>query len=219
MEYIPVEKKTVGFLPKRGNLSKAFSLEVRYHSTTNIQRYMGGEICIIKIQIYNGDSYSKKYSFEAFSQKMPPIFHFSWKPGDWRPIVDTSVEAACLCWPGAVNCCLFALLFAFYLFCAVSFVYFVCTLFSFSLTRCCSLLLYCTSFCFRLCLQCFICLLCVYIVYFFVACLCFFCYMVSSKKMLSELVDVALFMGACLNPLCRTVIVSKGAVYCTHNQC
>ena len=53
MDYIPVEKKTVGFLPKRGNLSKAFSLEVRYHSTTNIQRYMGGEICIIKIQIYN----------------------------------------------------------------------------------------------------------------------------------------------------------------------
>ena len=43
MDYIPVEKKTVGFLPKRGNLSKAFSLEVRYHSTTNIQRYMGGE--------------------------------------------------------------------------------------------------------------------------------------------------------------------------------
>ena len=151
MEYIPVEKKTVGFLPKRGNLSKAFSLEVRYHSTTNIQRYIGGEICIIKIQIYNGDSYSKKYSFEVFSQKMPPIFHFSWKPGDRRPIVHTSVEAACLCWPGVVHCCLFILLFAFYFVCFVSFVYFVCTLFTFSLARCCSLLLYCTSFCSRLC--------------------------------------------------------------------
>ena len=148
------------------------------------------------ISLKNGDSYSKKYSFEVFSQKMPPIFHFSWNPGDRRPIVNTSVEAACLCWPGVVHCCLFVLLFAFY---------FVC---------------------FLLCLLCIVYLHCVYLVYFFadhvlltVACLCFFCYMVSSKKMLSELVDFALIVGACWNPFCRTVLVSKCAVNCNHNQC
>ena len=62
------------------------------------------------ISLKNGDSYSKKYSFEVFSQKMPPIFHFSWNPGDRRPIVNTSVEAACLCWPGALHCLCFFLL-------------------------------------------------------------------------------------------------------------
>ena len=114
MEYIPVEKKTVGFLPKRGNLSKAFSLEVRYHSNTNIQRYVNHNMkntrtprrcpcffwalpllltlylpeILVKgfffkilsptfaISLKHGYIYSKKYSFEVFSQTMPPLFHF-----------------------------------------------------------------------------------------------------------------------------------------------
>ena len=229
MEYIPVEKKTVGFLPKRGNLSKAFSLEVRYHSNTNIQRYVNHNMkntrtprrcpcffwalpllltlylpeILVKgfffkilsptfaISLKHGYIYSKKYSFEVFSQTMPPLFHFfpktRWLTPD-RPYIG---------WSGLPL-----------------------------LTRCCSLLLVCSSFCFLLCLLCIVYLHCVYLVYFFadhvlltVACLCFFCYMVSSKKMLSELVDFALIVGACWNPFCRTVLVSKCAVNCNHNQC
>ena len=152
MEYIPVEKKTVGFLPKRGNLSKAFSLEVRYHSNTNIQRYVNHNMkntrtprrcpcffwalpllltlylpeILVKgfffkilsptfaISLKHGYIYSKNIHLKYFLKQCPLFFTFSRKPGDWRPIVHTSVEAACLCWPGALHCCLFVLLFDFY---------------------------------------------------------------------------------------------------------
>ena len=141
----------------------------------------------------HGHMYLKKYSFQVFLKKWSQIVHFFLKTRWPTP------DRPYIGWSGLPL-----------------------------LTRCCSLLLVCASFCFLLCLLCFICLLFVYLVYFFVdhllftvACLCFFCYMVSSKKMLSELVNLALVMGACWNPLCRTVIVSKGEAHChfTHNQC
>ena len=93
------------------------------------------------LSLKHGHIYSKNIHLKYFLKQYPLFFTFSRKPGDWRPIVHTSVEAACLCWPGAVNCCLFELLFAFYFVNFVWFVYFVCTLLTFSLTRCCSLLL------------------------------------------------------------------------------
>ena len=41
---------------------------------------------------------------------------------------------------------------------------------------------------------------------------------VSQKKVLPELLDLELIMGACLNPLCNPAIVSRSAV-CSTAEC